>query len=109
MRYFIVTYAQRANGQMDELTAVSTRVKNKDWQMANVILDFKELKVLRSSLNGEVVPKDWDRIVSYYHQHYKNIIERLFRENGYEVVQPDNSDESTPVQTSDTPTDSEPA
>jgi hypothetical protein len=35
---------------------------------------------------GTVVPRDWDRIVSYYNQYYENIIERLLKENGYEIV-----------------------
>jgi hypothetical protein len=29
------------------------------------------------------VPKDWDKIVSYYYQHYAHTIERLFEENGH--------------------------
>ena len=37
-------------------------------------------------MEGTVIPRDWDRIVSYYHQHYANIIERLLQENGYEIV-----------------------
>jgi hypothetical protein len=36
-------------------------------------------------MSGTVVPKDWDRIVSYYYQHYANIIERLFTENGHPI------------------------
>jgi hypothetical protein len=31
------------------------------------------------------VPRDFDRIAGYYHQHYASTIERLFNENGYEV------------------------
>jgi len=31
------------------------------------------------------VPKDFNKIVEYYIQHYENIIKRLFAENGYEV------------------------
>ena len=38
---------------------------------------------------GTVVPRDWDRIVSYYNQYYENIIERLLKENGYEIVKPE--------------------
>ena len=37
-------------------------------------------------MDGTVVPRDWDRIVSYYNQYYENIIERLLQENGYEIV-----------------------
>jgi hypothetical protein len=38
-----------------------------------------------ASMGSTVVPRDWDRIVSYYHQHYASTIDRLFKENGYEV------------------------
>ena len=37
-------------------------------------------------MGGVVVPKDFQRIASFYHQHYPNVIERLFKENGYEVT-----------------------
>jgi hypothetical protein len=43
---------------------------------------------------GTVVPRDWDRIVSYYNQYYENIIERLLEENGYEIVKPESNPES---------------
>jgi hypothetical protein len=85
MRYLIITYVKRPNGQMDENTQVATRVKTLDLQMASVILDFKTLSVVKCSLNGATVPRDWDRIVAYYYQHYKTVIERLFKENGYEI------------------------
>jgi hypothetical protein len=85
MRYLIITYVKRPNGQMDENTQVATRVKQLDLQMASVILDFKTLSVVKCSLNGTTVPRDWDRIVAYYYQHYKAVIERLFKENGYEI------------------------
>ena len=86
MRYLLLTYYHKATGQIDEAMAVSTRVRTKDWQTANVILDFKDLKVLKCSMNNATVPKDWDRIVSYYYPFYTNIIERLFHENGHEVL-----------------------
>ena len=85
MRYLLLTYYHKANGQIDEAMAVSTRVRTKDWQTVNVILDFKELKVLKCSMQNTTVPKDWDRIVSYYYPFYTNIIERLFHENGHPI------------------------
>jgi len=89
MRYLILTYLKKANGQIDEQMAVSKNIKTRDIQTASVILDFRELEVLKCSMGGEQVPKDWDRIVSYYHQHYASTIERLFAENGYEIVNPE--------------------
>ena len=86
MRYLILTYYRKADGKIDETMAVSRNLKPRDLQTANVILDFRTLSVIKCSMQGAVVPRDWDRIVSYYHQHYANIIERLLKENGYEIV-----------------------
>jgi hypothetical protein len=36
-------------------------------------------------MNGVQVPRVWDTVVSYYYQHYANIIERLFNENGHPI------------------------
>jgi len=89
MRYLILTYYQKATGQIDEVMAVARSLKARDHQTANVILDFKTLTVLKCSMSGVQVPRDFDRIVEYYHQHYESTISRLFRENGYEIVKPD--------------------
>jgi len=85
MRYLIITYYRKSTGQIDEATAVARNLKMRDHQTASVILDFKKLQVVKANLNGESVPKDFNRIVEYYMQHYKSTIERLFKENGYEI------------------------
>jgi hypothetical protein len=85
MRYLILTYYTKPNGQIDEVMAVAKNLKTRDHQTANVILDFKELKVLKSSMGGTQVPRDFNRIVDYYMQHYEATITRLFNENGYDV------------------------
>jgi hypothetical protein len=85
MRYLIITYYKKANGQIDESTAVARNLKMRDHQTASVIIDFKKLQVVKANLNGESAPKDFNRIVEYYMQHYENIIRRLFEENGYEI------------------------
>jgi len=85
MRYLIFTYYKKANGQIDESTAVARNLRMRDHQTASVILDFKKLAVVKAQLGGDSVPKDFNRIVEYYMQHYENIIRRLFEENGYEI------------------------
>jgi hypothetical protein len=85
MRYLLLTYYYQANGKIDEGMTVTTRVRTKDMQTANVILDFKELKVLKASLRDTTIPKDWDRIVGYYYPFYTNIMERLLNENGHPI------------------------
>jgi hypothetical protein len=85
MRYLMLTYYTKPDGQIDESMTLSTKVKTRDWQMVNVILDFKELKVLKASVNGVNATKDWDTIVSTYYEHYSHTIERLFQENGHAI------------------------
>ena len=85
MRYLLLTYYTQASGKIDEAMVVSNRIRTKDWQTASVILDFKELKVLKAALRDTAIPKDWDRIVGYYYPFYPAIMERLLRENGHEL------------------------
>ena len=80
-----MTYYKKADGKIDEAMTLSRNLKQRDLQIGSVILDFKKLAVVKANLNGETVPKDFSRIVEYYMQHYKSTIERLFKENGYEI------------------------
>lgn len=89
MRYFVITYYKKANGDTDEATAVTRNLKTRDLQCANVILDFKKLEVVKASMGGVQVPKDFNTITSYYRKHYKNIIDRLFVENNWQIVDVD--------------------
>jgi hypothetical protein len=85
MRYLLLTYYTKPNGQIDEVMTVSTKIKPRDWQTANVILDFKDQKVLAASVKGMTATRDWDTIVGYYYKHYSATIERLFEENGHSL------------------------
>ena len=85
MRYLLLTYYRKPTGKIDEAMTLSRSLKLRDRQMANVILDFETLSVVKCSMDGVAVPKDWDRIVSYYYKHYSATIERLFTENGHEI------------------------
>lgn len=85
MRYLLLTYITKPNGKIDEAVTVATKIKRRDWQTTNVILDFKDQKVLLCSVAGITAKKDWDTIVGYYYQHYAATIERLFQENGHPI------------------------
>lgn len=97
MRYLILTYYRKADGKIDESMAVDTRIRRRDLQTANIILDFKELTVVKATMSGQQVPKDFYRIVEYYYQHYQATIDRLFAENGYkaELIKQDNNEQKT--------------
>jgi hypothetical protein len=77
MRYLIINYYRRPNGQMDEVVTVAKRTRTRDIQSAAVILDFQTRSVVKCSMDGVVVPKDWQRIRDFYHQHYSQVIEDL--------------------------------
>ena len=77
MRYLIIAYYRRANGQMDEVVSVAKRIRPRDLQSASVIMDFQTCQVIKCSLDGTVVPKDWQRIRDFYHQHYAQLIDDL--------------------------------
>jgi hypothetical protein len=96
MRYFLISYYQKPTGQMDEVVAVAGSLKTRDRQTAAVILDFKTQSVLQCSMNGTTVPKDWDRIVSFYYQHYAATFDRLAKENGIEFKQAESKPEVNP-------------
>jgi hypothetical protein len=85
MRYLTITYYKKASGQIDEVVAVSNRVRTRDIQSCNVILDFARMQVVKATVDGQLVPRDFDRIVGYYHQHYASTIDRLLEENGLEA------------------------
>ena len=85
MRYLLLTYYRKPTGKIDEAMTITRNLKLRDRQMANVILDFETLAVVKCSMDGVTVPRDWDRIVSYYYKHYSATIERLFTENGHEM------------------------
>lgn len=94
MRYLLLTYYTRPDGKIDEAMAVSTKIRTKDWQTVNVIMDFKDLKVLKCSVNGMNATKDWETVVSTYYEFYPHIMERLFQENGHEAPK---AEETVPV------------
>ena len=85
MRYLLLTYYTKPSGQIDEVMTVAKKLKTRDWQTANVILDFKDQKVLLASVQGLSATRDWDTVVSYYYKHYSATIERMFTENGHEM------------------------
>jgi len=77
VRYFVVTYIQKPDGQYDEQVQVLERnLTNKVNVTANVILDFKERTVVKARLN-ESIPRDWDLLRNYFHQVYPQVIEQL--------------------------------
>ena len=81
MRYLIITYVGKPNGQIDEQVQMSTRLRDSDIQTANVSMDFKEAKIVKCSIQGTVLTNEWSKLRNYYHEVYGDIIEKLEAEN----------------------------
>ena len=81
MRYFCITFIKRPNGQIDEETQTVNRLKNKDLISANVILDFKDEKLVKCRMTEGNIPVDWNTVVGYYSKHYGDTFAQLVRAN----------------------------
>jgi hypothetical protein len=72
---------------MDETVSVARRLRDRDLQTAAVLVDFQRRSVIKASFDGAVVPKDFDRVIGYYHQHYRDYIDQLLKDNNLELSQ----------------------
>ena len=64
-RFMIVTYVLTRNGSYDELTDFKNRVSPSNLQQASVILDLKDQKVVKNSLNKK---HDFVEMLTMYRQ-----------------------------------------
>ena len=86
VRYFVVTYYLKADGKHDEAVNVTTRISKTVERTANVILDFKERKVIKARME-QPIERNWDLIKDYYGKIYTQIISEL--EKQYAEVKDD--------------------
>jgi len=59
----MVTYYQKPNGKWDEITEFHHKVKTRHLQSAKVILDLKEQKVVKNTINREA---DFETMLEFY-------------------------------------------
>ena len=81
MRYLLIVYVRKPNGQIDEQVSISKRVRPSDIQTCNVILDFTKKKIDKCVVEGKVVDTDWDRMIEYYKRVYPTLIDQLEKNN----------------------------
>jgi hypothetical protein len=92
MRYLLITYVRKANGQIDEQVSVSKRKKMADVQSCNIILDYKTRKIEQCVIEGSAVKAEWDRIHEYYKRIYPVLIAQLEKDNTSEQPAENNED-----------------
>lgn len=81
MRYFVIRYIRRPNGQFDEISEICKKIKPSTLQSASIILDFAKLEVLLSTVNGVTAPKDWQLMMETYKPHYQQHFQALLDYN----------------------------
>ena len=81
MRYLLITFFKKQNGQIDEQIGFSKKVRTSDNQMCNVILDYQDRKVVKCVINGQVTPTDFEKMHTYYKEIYPQLIDQLEKVN----------------------------
>lgn len=81
MRYLLITFYKKPNGQIDEQISFTKKVRTSDNQMCNVILDYQEKKVVKCVINGQVMPTDFEKMHTYYKEIYPQLIDQLEKVN----------------------------
>jgi hypothetical protein len=76
VRYFVVTYYLKQDGQYDEAVQVVSSLGKVISRSANVILDFKEQEVVKARME-QPIERDWTLIRDYYNKIYSQIISEL--------------------------------
>ena len=76
VRYFVVTYYLKQDGQYDEAVQVVSSLGKVISRTANVILDFKEREVIKARME-QPIERDWTLIRDYYNKIYTQIISEL--------------------------------
>ncbi len=81
MRYLLIIFVRKPNGQIDEQISISKKVRTSDLQTCNVILDYAKKKIQKCVIEGNVVDTDWDKLNEYYKRVYPTLIDQLEKNN----------------------------
>ena len=80
MRYLILTYYKKPNGQIDEQVHVVKKLKTADKQMCNVIIDYATKKVEKCVIEGKAMDTSFEKMNDYYKRVYPALITQLEKE-----------------------------
>jgi len=81
VRYLLIVFVRKPNGQIDEQISISKRLRTSDLQTCNVILDYSKKKVQKCVIEGNVVDTEWDKLNEYYKRVYPTLIDQLEKNN----------------------------
>ncbi len=81
MRYLLIQFLRKPNGQIDEQVSISKRLRSADIQTCNVIMDFGKKKVEKCVVEGKTVDTDWNKLNEYYKRIYPALVDQLEKNN----------------------------
>lgn len=73
----LITFFRKPGGQIDEQVGFSKRVRPQDEQTCNVILDFKDRKVVKCVIEGKVMDTTFEQMHEYYREIYPQMVGEL--------------------------------
>lgn len=77
MRYLLITYLRKPQGQIDEQVGFSRKVRDKDLEVCNVIIDYKNESVVKCMIEGKKVETSFEALNEYYKKIYPELITQL--------------------------------
>jgi hypothetical protein len=81
MRYLLITFFKKPNGQIDEQVGFSKKIRPTDDQMCNIIIDYKDKRVVKSFVDGKKLDTDFEKINAYYKEIYPDLISQIEKVN----------------------------
>ena len=76
MRYFVITYIEKANGQFDEQLTTCNSISAVKNRIASIILDFKTKEVVKARID-QPLEKNWYVFRDYFAGVYPQIIKEI--------------------------------
>lgn len=77
MRYLLITFFRQPGGAVNEQAGFSKKIRTADQQICNVILDYKDRKVLKCVIEGKKTDTTFEKMHEYYKQVYPTLIDQL--------------------------------
>jgi hypothetical protein len=80
MRYLLITFYRKPNGQIDEQARFVKRCRNSDLVNSNIILDYGKKTVDKCVVEGRRLDKSFNDLNLYYKKIYHKMVEILEKE-----------------------------
>lgn len=80
MRYLLIQYIRKQNGQIDEHVTVSKKIKKSDQTTKNVIMDYADRTIRKCVIEGNNHDTTFEIMSKYYKNIYPKLIEQLEKE-----------------------------